>query len=432
MQKLMDQLRRAIAQSLLLTVIFLGLAVVGACSGSKDSSGDTGGSEEKAAQDESDKKSAKKADGDTDAKEDDGEDNDEDSEEAVPVEVVSLGRGRIETVLRFSTNLEAESEVQVVSQASGQLPVVQLLIEEGADVRKGQVLLRLQNDQLRTALERTRGQLAKAQREYDRQTKLHGQQLISEQAYTEATYELEQLQLALRDANRELGYTEVRAPIGGTVTGRHVMVGNQVTPGQMLFEIVDFDSIVARVYVPEKELWKVRPGLDARLLAEATRGAERRGSVDRIAPRVDPKSGTVKVTVAIPRGEGLLPGMYVSVELVTEVNENAVLVPKKALIYDADQIFVFRLAPGKEGEEEDRVERLLVEARLEDRDNIEAGDSLAAGDRIVIAGQAGLKNGSLVRLVEVEAEKTAETAGRAENSEEQIAADSEDGAATQD
>lgn len=325
--------------------------------------------------------------------ENDSDGEDEKGEEAVPIEVVGLTRGPIETILRFSTNLEAENEVQVVSQASRQLPVRQLLVEEGDDVRQGQVLLRLQNDELRTALARTEGQLEKAKREYDRQTNLYNQRLISEQTYNEATYELDQLALALKDANRELGYTEVRAPISGKVTGRHVSVGDQVTPSQALFDIVDFDSIVARVYVPEKELWRVQPGLEARIYAEAARGAKRQGTVDRIAPRVDPRSGTVKTTVAIPRNAELLPGMYVSVDLVTEVNSNAVLVPKKALIYDADQIFVFRL------KEEDRVERLLIEARLEDRDNIEPAALLGEGDRIVVAGQAGLKDGSLVRLV---------------------------------
>ena len=417
MQEFFEPLRRATSRSLFLTLLLLGLAVTGACSGSGDSSSDSDGSEQATSDDESKKESAKKG---KKAKKGDGKDDDEDNEEAVPVEVVDLGRGRIETVLRFSTNLEAESEVQVVSQAPGQLPVLQLLVEEGDDVRKGQVLLRLQNDQLRTALGRTRGQLAKAQREYDRQTNLHQQQLISEQAYTEATYELEQLRLALRDAQRELGYTEVRASISGTVTERHVIVGNLVTRGQILFDLVDFDSIVARVYVPEKELWRIRPGLDARLLAEAASGLERLGSVDRIAPRVDPKSGTVKVTVAIPRGETLLPGMFVSVELVTEVHEDAVLVPKKALIYDADQIFVFRLVESGEeredGEDKLRVERLLVEARLEDRDHIEVGDALAAGDRIVIAGQAGLKNGSLVRLVGAQADN-ADKADKADKGE---------------
>ena len=324
----------------------------------------------------------------------DGESPDEaGGDESVPVAVTSLGRGRIEAVLRFSTNLEAEREVRVVSEAQRQ--VRQLLVEEGDDVRRGQVLLRLQDEAQRTALARVESQLEKARREFKRQERLYEQQLISEQVFNEARYELEQLELALADARRELSYTEVRAPISGTVTGRFVNLGDQVTINQHLFDIVDFDSIVARVYVPEKELARIEPGQPARVFAAASGGDARRGEVVRLAPRVDPRSGTVKVTVSIPRGERLLPGMYVSVELVTDVHESALLVPKRALVHDGDQTFVFRLAGDAK-----TVERLRVRAVLEDRQHIEPGAGLSEGDRIVVAGQAGLKDGSQVRLIE--------------------------------
>jgi membrane fusion protein (multidrug efflux system) len=200
-----------------------------------------------------------------------------------------------------------------------------------------------------------------------------------------------------------LGYAEVRAPIKGTLTERFVNVGDYVTVNQHLFDIVDFDSIVARVYVPEKELHRLKPGQNARLFAEAAGAEARTGTVDRLAPRVDPKSGIVKVTVAIPRSENLLPGMYVTAEIITEVHEDAVLVPKKALVYDADQIFVFRM------KNDDTVERLLIEAALQDRDNIEPASLLAAGDRLVVGGQSSLKDGSIVRLAGTERPEDSES-----------------------
>jgi membrane fusion protein, multidrug efflux system len=318
-----------------------------------------------------------------------GKEGEED--EAVPVAVTTLARGRIESILRFSTHLEAEREVQVFSQAARQ--VRQLLAEEGDEVRRGQVLLRLQDEEQRTALARVESQLAKARKEYVRQQSLFEQQLISEQAFNDATYEQQQLELALQDAQRELGYTEVRAPISGTVTLRQVNVGDHITLNQHLFDIVDFDSIVARVYVPEKELSRIRVGEVARVTADATGGEERAGEVLRIAPRVDPKSGTVKATVAIPRVLELLPGMYVSVSLVTNVHDDAILVPKRALVHDGDQQFVFRI----QGES---VERLRVQSALEDRDSIEPESGLEVGDRVVVVGQAGLKEGTTVRIVE--------------------------------
>jgi membrane fusion protein (multidrug efflux system) len=321
----------------------------------------------------------------------DGDEEDDEEDEAVPVELVTLERGRIESILRFSTNLEAENDVQVFSEAARK--VTHLLVEEGDKIRKDQVLIRLQNEAQQTELARVQSQLAKSRLEFERQTRLFEQELISDDEYNEATYALEQLELSLNDAKRELGYTEVRAPITGTLTERFVNVGDHITVNQHLFDITDFNSIVARIYVPEKELFRLRVGQNARIFAEAAGAGEKRGTVDRVAPRVDPRSGTVKVTVAIPPTEGLLPGMYVTVELITDVHEEAVLVPKKALVYDADQLFVFRV------KEDDLVERLLIRATLEDRDNIEPTDILESGDRIVIAGQASLKDGSKIRLV---------------------------------
>jgi len=335
------------------------------------------------------------ADGEMSGETKDGEDDDEsdeDEEEAVPVQLATLGRGRIEAVLRFSTNLEAEKQVQVLAEAAREIK--QLMVEEGDRVRRGQVLIRLEDDEQRTEISRIESQLGKAHRELARRENLFKQELISEQEFNDANYDVEQLELAMADARRQLSYTEVTAPISGTITLRLVKVGDHISMNQHLFDIIDFNSIVARVYVPEKELARLKKGLAARITAQALGSEERLGTVDRIAPIVDSRTGTVKVTVAMPPSEGLLPGMYVSVDIVTEIHEEALLVPKRALVYDDDQIFVFRMA------DEERVERLLIEAVLEDRDNIEPAGVLGDGDRIIIAGQAGLKNGSLVRDVE--------------------------------
>lgn len=311
-------------------------------------------------------------------------------DEAVPVEIAALGTGSIEAVLRYATNLEADSQVGVFSQAARQ--VRDLLVEEGARVKKGQVLLRLQDDEQKTALAKVESQLAKARREYERQKKMFAESLISEQAFNEATFEVEQLELAHDEARRQLSYTVVQAPIAGTVTRRLVGLGDHVTPNQHLFDLVDFDSIVARVHVPEKELPRLKLGLPVRIAAPALGGLEVPAKITLLSPVVDPQSGTVKVTVKVPNHPDLRPGMYVDVSLVAARLEDTLLVPKRALVLDNDQVFVYRMK-GK-----DRVERLLVKTELEDKDNVKPAGGLAVGDRVVVAGQAGLKDGALVRL----------------------------------
>jgi membrane fusion protein (multidrug efflux system) len=311
-------------------------------------------------------------------------------EEAVPVEVAALERGAIEAVLRFSANLEAERQVQVFAEAPRR--VTRLLVEEGDRVGKGQLLVRLQNEEQRSSVAKVESQLKQSRRELEQQKDLFEQDLVTEQVYNDAAYAVERFELELTDARRQLGYTEVRAPIAGVVTERLVNLGDHVKVNQALFRIVDFDSIVARIYVPEKELRRLRKDQEARLRADALGGHSFAGSIDRISPVVDPGTGTVKVTVASPDEGGLRPGMYVEVELVTALHQNALLVPKRALAYDNDQVFVFRLG------EERRVERLKVAALLENADFIEPAGELEPGDQIVVAGQSGLKDGGLVRL----------------------------------
>jgi len=364
-----------------ITLLAAGAGMVTGCGSNADSASD-GAKAEPASNAEG------SADGEkTDKKKKDGDE--EKKEEAIPVEVVALGRGPIESVLRFSSNLEAENQVEVYSQAKRL--VTELLVEEGDRVERGQVLLRLQDDEQQSALAKATSQLEKAQREFERQQRLFEQELISEQVYNDARYELEQLQIAREDAQRELGYTEVRAPISGTVTGRLVNLGDQVQIGQHLFDIVDFDSIVALIYVPEKHLADLRPGLAARLSAQAAGGHAYEASVERISPIVDPKSGTVKVTIDVGGQRGLRPGMYVDVDLVVATREDAILVPKRALIYDNDQVYVYRVNG------ENRAERVFIEPALSDKYNVLPREGLGEGDRVVVAGQAGLKNGVLVQ-----------------------------------
>jgi len=218
---------------------------------------------------------------------DEAEEAPPDDEEPVPVDVAVLERGSIEAVLRSSANLEAESQVGVFSEAARR--VERILVEEGDDVQPGDLLLRLQSDEQRSRLARVRSQLARAQREFERQQELHSRDLTSDLAFNDAAYELDQQRIALVDAERELSYTEVRAPIGGTITARLVNVGDQVQIGQQLFDIIDFESLVARVYVPEKNLRELKTGLPARIFAAAVTDEVLRGSVLRIAPVVDPE-----------------------------------------------------------------------------------------------------------------------------------------------
>jgi membrane fusion protein (multidrug efflux system) len=151
------------------------------------------------------------------------------------------------------------------------------------------------------------------------------------------------------------------------------------------------------VYVPEKHLRELQPGQIARVGAPSLGDASYIGKVKRISPVVDPRSGTVKVTVGLGGQQGLRPGLYVDVDLVTATHLETVLVPKRALVYDTDRMFVFRLKNDEEKNER-RAERVLIDPVLTDKLFIEPREGLELGDQVIIAGQTGLKDGVLVSL----------------------------------
>lgn len=308
----------------------------------------------------------------------------------IPVEVVKIEKGPIERLLMTSRELEAEEAVKVVSRTANR--VVQLLVEEGDRVTEGQLLARLEDDIQRVALAKAENQAAKSREEFARQESLHQQDLISDQVFRDAKYDLKQLELNVEDARRELGYTEIRASIAGTITQRMIKLGDEVSNGQQLFDIVDFDSIVARLYVPEKELGVLELYQEVRVTATAFPKQIFEAHVMRISPIVEANSGMIKVTIGFKNIGPLRPGMYVDAGIVVETKPDAILVPKQALVFDGDRRYVFRL-------KEDRtVERVRIAPGLDDGLRIESLADLNPGDQIVVAGQTGLKDSSLVRL----------------------------------
>jgi membrane fusion protein, multidrug efflux system len=319
-------------------------------------------------------------------------DNPGDARKEMPiaVEVETVRLGPIESTLRTFATLEAEQEVKVLSRTGNR--VVELLVEEGDEVAMDDLLVRLDDANQQVAVSRAENSLAKARQEFSRLEALYAQNLISEQVFTDGRFELRALELTLEDAQRDLAYTVIRAPIAGTVTRRLVKLGDLVGPNQHLFDLIDFKSLVARIYVPEKDLAQLAVDQKARVTATALAGQVFIGRIQRIAPVVESRSGTVKVTIGFHEPGPLRPGMYVDVELILDARADAVLLSKRALILDGDQTYAFRMSTNR------RVERLLVHPRASDSFHVEPTTGFAEGDEVVVAGQTGLKNGALVRL----------------------------------
>ena len=337
--------------------------------------------------------------GGADSSEEAKKDKDEKAKEKpILVEIHEVQRGVIEVLLERSAALQAERQVQVLARTEN--PAIELLVEEGDSVLKDQILLKLESDRQRTEYEQSKSQLDKAALEFQRTEKLYQQNLVSESEYANNQFAFQQAQLLCEQAKRELDYTEVRAPIGGVITQREVKVGDRVTTGTPIFEIVDLASTVAVIHVPEQYLPKLKQGMVARLSSDTIGDQLFEGFVSRISPVVDADAGTVKVVVGLSDLGQLAPGMWVKVELVLDRKESAVLIPKRAVTYNVDRASVFKAIMDDKGVI--RAQRQPLETLNVDKRHIEPAGGFEEGDWIVVAGQAGLKDQVALRQAETE------------------------------
>jgi RND family efflux transporter MFP subunit len=318
-----------------------------------------------------------------------------DEEIAAPVVVAEAKRGRVVERVVASSTIEAERMVTVTAETSGR--ITKLAFEEGDLVKDGALLATIRRDAQSSSLERAAVSLEKAQADLKRIESLHARGVASDQELDNARNTVETARIDRKDRRRDVGNTRIEVPFGGTVTERHVNEGGFVSVGAQVATIADFETLVARVWVPEKELDRIALGQVAHVEGKAAKNRKGEGKVSRIAPVVDKATGTVKVTVALPAElagpTGFLPGMYAEVVLETAVRDDALLVPKPALVRQDDQVFVFVA-------KEDRVQRLLVETGLAEGDLIEITKGLDVGAMVVVAGQSGLKDGALVSVVD--------------------------------
>ncbi len=324
---------------------------------------------------------------------------------SVPVEVQALKRGPMLAVYSGTAPIEAHDEAEVVAKVGGE--VREIYVEEGASVSSGQVLARLDGDRLRLEVAQIEANLRKLERDYNRQLELSQKGLVAKGTAENAKFDLDALKASYDSARLELSYTQIRAPISGVVSARHIKVGNTIGPNDPTFRVTNLDPLVAYVFVPEKEFRKISAKQTADVIVDALGGERFVGTIARISPTVDPKTGTFRAEVEVPDpSRRLKPGMFARVNIAYERREDALQLPRNAIL-DADgEPSVFIVVNGK-------AEQRQISTGLVSNGWVEVTKGLKGDERVVVVGQAGLKTGTAVKVVDGAAPAGAATADQA-------------------
>ncbi len=316
-----------------------------------------------------------------------------DAEKApIPVKIAEATRGDIAAYISSTANLVAEEDVRVLAEAEGR--VTELKVEEGRKVAAGEVLAVLDRSAAEIALNKARLKAANAAMAFTRADTTRQQGLISTEEFDRIRLEHEVAQQEVAEAEWSLSKTVIRAPFNGRVTERMITVGQHVRHGDNLFGIASFDPLIARLYLPEGDVLHLEPGRTVRITLAADPSVRFAGRIRQISPVVDTATGTVKVTVeALAPPETVRPGAFVTVGIERERHPAAVLVPREAVVRELRSAHVFIA-----GDDDTAVKR-VVALGLEEGTVIEAIDGVSPGERVIVAGQGGLKPGAKIKVL---------------------------------
>ncbi|MBN2072203.1 MAG: efflux RND transporter periplasmic adaptor subunit [Candidatus Krumholzibacteriota bacterium] len=314
-----------------------------------------------------------------------------DEKVVVPVEVDSVTRGEIAAYFTGTATIEAEEETEVVAKVSG--TVEKLMVEEGQYVKAGDILAKLDDEILSVQLVQAKANLEKIESNYRRNMDLHRQQLVSTEIFQQSKFEYDQQQAIYEMAQLNLEYTSIRTPISGVVSERRIKVGNMILPNQATFKVSGLDPLIAILHIPERQLGKLRVGLQTELNVDAIGNRPVKGNIKRISPIVDPATGTVKITVETKDPEKKLrPGMFARIKIIYDIHSNALKICKDAIISEDRESAVYVVRDSV-------AYRQNISIGYINTTHVEVIGGLLENDIIVTTGKSSLKDSSRVEIV---------------------------------
>jgi len=264
---------------------------------------------------------------------------------AVPVTVARVSVRPSSRLVNFVGTLYGKEEVTLSSQVEGQIK--SLVVDLGDQVKAGQVLAEIDDDQWRARLREAEATLAKAQADEARGRQLRERNVISPQEYETMKTHAQVVQAQRDTLTVTLRHTHVESPITGAVAKRFVSAGEYVHAGSQLFSLVAEDPLKLRGDVPERFAHELQVGQTVNVKVDAYPDAVFTGRLARISPASNPENRSVAVEALVDNVDRKLkPGFFANASVVTRTDDRALMVPQEALVTFAGVTKLFVISEG--------------------------------------------------------------------------------------
>ncbi|MFZ6051199.1 efflux RND transporter periplasmic adaptor subunit [Halocola ammonii] len=276
---------------------------------------------------------------------------------------------------------------QLTTQTAGK--VESILFEEGEEVRKGQVLLRLDDREWNAQLQRLRAELETAEKDLNRKSQLAEVQGISEAELEAAQLKVQTLEANIEETEVRLSYSTIVAPFSGRIGLRNVSPGSYISAGTAVAMLVQDDPIKLQFEVPERYASMVTPGQGLRFSAN-NRPEPFKASVYAAEPMVNTGSRSLRVRAkADNKKRELIPGSYADITFTLDSLDEAIMVPTEAIIPELNNQLVYTFKNGK-------AEKVQVRTGVRHPKRIQVTEGLQQGDSVVVTGLLQIKPGMAI------------------------------------
>jgi membrane fusion protein (multidrug efflux system) len=310
---------------------------------------------------------------------------------AVRVITMTLKPGRLEDKINLPAEVVPHENLWVKAEVPGQ--VVAIPVKEGQMVRKRQVLIRLDDRDLLSQLERIEAGYELAKIEYDRIATLAKKKITAATNLDKIAAQLKDLKAQRKMAMLALSRTRIIAPIGGRLNEIKTEVGDRMVPGKAVAQILQFTKVKVVVGVPESDVSSVFDLDEATVIIEALDKRKVKGRKIFLSRQPRTMARLYDLELMIPNPDGhILPGMFARVELVKAVFEKALTVPLYAVITKGDERFVYV-------EKDGRAEKRTVELGVLVGWQVQVTAGLKSEERVVVVGHRFLDDGQAVEVI---------------------------------
>jgi membrane fusion protein, multidrug efflux system len=322
-------------------------------------------------------------------KRDDGTQRQTRSSTSMTVRGVVATPSGLDNIVRSSGTVLASEAVDLAPEAAGR--VMTIAFKEGGRVSKGQVLLKINDEDLQAQLRKTELQIQLADDQEKRHRYLYEKSSISKEQYETTLNQLNQLRADRDNLQAAIRKREVRAPFDGIVGLRYVSEGGYVTQTTRIASVQKINPLKVDFAIPERYANQVNVGDHVTLSIEAT-GLKFIGRLYAIEPKIDQQLGTLQLRAVFDnKNETVFPGAFVNIELQLKRIPDALMVPTQAIIPVLKGQTLLVVKQGK-------VQTVPVQIGVRTATSVQITSGLAPGDTVVTTGLMQLRPGMPVNV----------------------------------